>query len=337
MTRSHRAAGRVPPVSPRIETRPGTSPAARLLAPVLRNATWFLRRTRTATRGLRPIAALTDTPVGFMQPAIPGSRTKPVRFGGFPGELVTAPGVRADDEHVVLYFHGGAFFCCGLRSHRRLVSRISAAAGMPVLNVGYRQLPVATLAQSVADGVHAYQLLLLRGRQASNVVLAGDSAGGYLAFAVALAAIEQGLPAPAGIATLSPWLDLDGRYSHEHPNGSRDPYLPMQLITRLLPLLYGDRDPLPSLLDDADLSVLPPVLIQVGSVEALLSDAEQMTGRLAAAGVAARLQIWRRQVHVFQALADFMPEAQAAIREIGEFVVDAVTPAVAEHRTDAAA
>jgi acetyl esterase/lipase len=314
----------VPRITPVIETRPGTSPAARLLAPALRHATWWLRRTRGRNGRLPLLAALTDPFLGIIQAAPPGTRCSPVQFDGFVGELVTAPGVDRDDG-VILYFHGGAFFCCGLRSHRRLVARISAAAGVPVLNVGYRQLPAATLAQSIADCVHAYRLLLLRGYSAEQVVLAGDSAGGYLAFAVALRAVAEGLPAPAGIAALAPWLDLECIYSLVHPNGMTDPYLPLRRVAQIAPLLYGGGAPLPSLLDDADLSVLPPTLIQAGSVEALLSDAEQMTDRLATAGVPVRLQIWEGQVHVFQAFADLVPEAHTAIGEIGAFVADALT------------
>ena len=314
---------RVRPAQPVIETRPGNSAAARMLAPTLRNATWLWRRGSGRSNRLPPVAALSDGYLGLMQPAMPGTRVSPVRFGGFGGELVTAPGADRTDR-VILYFHGGAFFCCGLGSHRRLVSRISAAAGCAVLNVGYRQLPIATLAQSVADCVHAYRMLLLRGYSADRVVLAGDSAGGYLAFAVALAAVQVGLPAPAGIAAMSPWLDLECIYSREHPNGMRDPYLPMRRVSRLLPLLYGRGAPPPSLLDEVDLSVLPPTLIQVGSVETLLSDAEQMTGRLGWAGVPVRLQIWERQIHVFQAFADLVPEAASAIEEIGTFATAVV-------------
>jgi acetyl esterase/lipase len=310
-------------LAPVIETIPSESSAARVLAPALRTATWLLRRT-SGGRNLPRIAALSDPTLGIMQPAPPGTTVKHVQFGGFIGEEVTAAGVE-DRGDRVLYFHGGAFFTCGLRSHRRLVARISAAAGMPVVNVGYRQLPTATLAQSIADCVHAYRLMLLRGHSAERIVLAGDSAGGYLTFAVALKAIAEGLPAPAGLVALAPWLDLDGTYRGSHPNTDNDPYLPMRRVARIIPFLYGGASPLPSLLDEADLSALPPTLIQVGSVEALLSDAEQMTSRLARAGVPVRLQIWENQVHVFQAFADLVPEGHAAIRDIGAFTADALT------------
>jgi len=118
----------------------------------------------------------------------------------------------------------------------------------------------------------------------------------------------------------SPWLDLACTHSSVITNSAGDPYIPVHRIADLAALLRGaDEDPLESLLD-ADLSALPPVLIQVGSIEVLLSDAELMTAALAAAGVPVRLQVWQRQVHVFQAFADMVAEGHLAIDEIGQFV-----------------
>ncbi|WP_051343418.1 alpha/beta hydrolase [Pseudonocardia spinosispora] len=312
-----------------VEIKPSHSPSALLLAPVLRQVTWLIRRFEGRPEaGLPRIAYLSDFYLGLMQPAPSGTQLTPVPFDGFDAELVRAP--RATGEGVVLYFHGGAFFCCGLRSHRRMVARISAACGMPVLNVGYRQLPTATLTQSVQDCLDAYRMLLDSGYSSDQVVFAGDSAGGYLAFAVALRAVAEGLPAPAGITAIAPWVDLECQFSLGHPNGLTDPYLPIRQIRRLIPLLYGGpTSPVASLLD-VDLSALPPTLIQVGSVEALLSDAELMTDRLARDRVPVTLQIWQRQVHVFQAFADLVPEGHAAIREIGAFVRGVITPAEKE-------
>ncbi|HEY1969515.1 MAG TPA: alpha/beta hydrolase [Pseudonocardia sp.] len=298
---------------------------------MLRQATWLLRRTNgRAFTKLPRIVGLSDPSLGLLAPAPAGTHTSVVRFGGFIGELVRGPGVSGQDNgSLVLYFHGGGFFSCGLRSHRRLVARISTAADVPVLNVDYRQLPQATLAQSIDDCVHAYHLMLLRGYRADQIVLAGDSAGGYLAFAVALRAAKLGLPVPAGIAALAPWLDLECTHSRVHPNGFTDPYLPVRRVGQILGLLYGNSAPVEPLLE-ADLSSLPPTLIQVSSIEALLSDAELMTDRLALAGVPVRLQIWQRQVHVFQAIADLVPEGFAAIDQIGRFVADQLAEAAAE-------
>lgn len=307
-------------MNPVIETLPGRSRGARVMGPLLRRVVWpVLSRGRISPALLR-VAHLSDY-AGLLLPAPRGTRRQPVPFELFDAELVLGAGVggAATGGRVVLYFHGGGFFSCGMRTHRRLVARISAAAAAPVLQVAYRQLPIATLDESMQDCLDAYRLLLERGYDGSKVVFAGDSAGGYLAYAVALAAIAEGLPAPAGIAALSPWLDLECTHSLEHVNAATDPYVPVNQLFHIGKLLPGGRDPLEALLD-ADLSALPPSLIQVGSVEVLRCDAELMAERLAKAGVPIRLQIWERQVHVFQAFADAVPEGHAAIAEIGAFV-----------------
>src|SRR3954471_5364658 len=103
----------------------------------------------------------------------------------------------------ILYFHGGAFLTCGLNTHRRLVSRISYAAKQPVLNVGYRQMPYEPITESVADGVDGFRWLLAKGYAPENITIAGDSAGGYLAFSVARAVIDQGWGTPAGVVAIS--------------------------------------------------------------------------------------------------------------------------------------
>lgn len=282
---------------------------------------WPYRLVDWAALGLRPLR---------------GTRRRRVRLDGCRAEWLRAPGARPGAYmyseqragRYLLYLHGGAFVCCGLRTHRRLVSRISSAADATVLAVDYRMLPRHPISTAVADGVRGYRWLLDRGVGAERIVLAGDSAGGTLAFLVGLAAAEQGLPRPAGIAALSPLTDFDTTVKLAHPNARRDPLF----APGVLPVIndLADRASARQPLDGApgtpvspvrgDLETLPPTLIQVGSTEVLLPDAELMGRRLAAAGVPCRLQVWDRQPHVFQAAADLVPEARAAIAEIGEFV-----------------
>lgn len=252
-----------------------------------------------------------------LAPVPRGVRVRRVRFDGFHGEWVTAPKA-VSDGRAVLYFHGGAFFSCGVATHRRMVSRISAAAGIPVLSIAYRQLPDVKLDGSVADCVTAYRQLLAHGYDPEHVVIAGDSAGGFLAFAATLRAIEEGLPRPAGIVGLSPWLDLDCTEKLTHENAATDPYIVAEQMMKLATALVDVPDPLHSPVG-GDLRRLPPALIQAGSIEVLRHDAELMAGRMEQAGVPCRLQIWNGQVHVFQAVP-FIPESRAAIREVGRFV-----------------
>lgn len=297
------------------------------------------RQAATALRlGLRPV--LTYWPLGrtwllpaaaierlaFVLPVPGGTRIRPVRFHGFAAEWVRAPEAGRwsgpDSERVVLYFHGGGFFACGLRTHRRMIARISAAAEAPVLSVAYRKLPHVGLRQSVADGTAAYRWLLEQGHPPESIVVMGDSAGGFMSFAVPLRALEEGLPAPGGIVAMAPWADLDHTRKLLHDNAALDAYLPVGRLERLAELLAEEVLPIDPMLSpvNARLDGLPPVLIQVGSTEMLRADAELMAERLGAAGVPCKLEIWEGQVHVFQIFADMIPEGLRAIRRIGDFV-----------------
>ncbi|MBW8480731.1 alpha/beta hydrolase [Actinomadura parmotrematis] len=313
-------------MEPSLELRPGTSVRARLAAQGLRATIRpVLTHWPLSARALRPAFAI-DLAAPLALPAPRWARVERVAFDGFCAEWVRAPG--ADESRAVLYFHGGGFFSCGLRTHRRMVARLAAAAGAPVLSVGYRQLPAAPLATSVADCADAYRWLLGQGVDASRIAVAGDSAGGFLAFAAPLRAMAAGLPAPGAIVALSPLTDLDHTAKVAHDNARLDAYLPARRVERLAGLLTEGAVPLDPLVSpvNADLAALPPVLIQVGSTEMLLPDAELMAERLAAAGVPCRLQVWEGQVHVFQVLADLVPEGVAALHEAGAFVREHTLP-----------
>ncbi|WP_329520029.1 alpha/beta hydrolase [Spirillospora sp. NBC_01491] len=314
-------------MDPVIESRPGATVRARLTARGLRlTARPLLSWWPLGPRGLRPAFAI-DLAAPLALPAPRWARVEPVPFGDFRAEWVSAPdpsGTGTSDAggRAVLYFHGGGFFSCGLRTHRRLVARISAASGAPVLSVAYRQLPAAPLAVSVADCVRAYRWLLDRGYAPGRIVVAGDSAGGFLAFAATMQALAEGLPSPGGIVALAPLTDLDHTSKVAHENARLDAYLPARRVERLAGLLTEGAVPLDPMASPVNgpLEGLPPVLIQVGSTEMLLPDAELMAGRLARAGVPCRLQVWEGQVHVFQVFADLVPEGLAALHEVGAFV-----------------
>jgi acetyl esterase/lipase len=264
--------------------------------------------------GMLPLP-LVEAAAGLL-PTPRGGRYEKVGFAGFTGEWVRPE--KAGDG-VLLYFHGGGFVTCGLATHRPAVARIAQAAGLPVLSVAYRQLPAVPLAGSVEDCLSVYRDLLRDGVDPARIVLAGDSAGGCLAFATALGALADGLPGPSGIVALSPWLDFDCATKLAHPNATRDAYAPVGRLARLTELLGVTADPMLSPVN-ADLTGLPPTLLIAAESEMLRCDAELMAERLAAADVPVTLQIWAGQVHAFPVLADLLPESLAAIREIGTFV-----------------
>ncbi|MET0449149.1 MAG: alpha/beta hydrolase fold domain-containing protein [Aeromicrobium sp.] len=261
-------------------------------------------------------------------PVHEGTMWRTVDLASSTSEWLQAKGVSDIDggnDRAILYFHGGAFLTCGLNTHRRLVSRISYAAQQPVLNVGYRQMPYEPITESVADGVDGFRWLLAQGYRPEDVTIAGDSAGGYLAFSVARAVIDQGWGRPAGVVAISPFLDFDPAGKKAHRNADRCQTFPLHAVAKLTDVslrldnrrgITGRRvDPV-----NMPLADMPPAMIHVGSREVLMADAELMANRLVSAGVPCDLQVWEKQVHVFHAAASWVPEARLAIDEIGTFV-----------------
>nr|WP_083467318.1 alpha/beta hydrolase [Kibdelosporangium sp. MJ126-NF4]CEL22756.1 putative esterase [Kibdelosporangium sp. MJ126-NF4]CTQ89895.1 putative esterase [Kibdelosporangium sp. MJ126-NF4] len=258
-------------------------------------------------------------------PRLRSTRMERVVGASWRGELVRphGPATRAG---ALLYLHGGAFVFCGLATHRRIVERLALRTGLPVLSVEYRQLPRARLDESLADVIDAFRWLVDNGHDGS-IVCVGDSAGGHLAFALALAAEKAGVSGPAGVVGLSPWLDFDSRTKQAHPNSRKDVFIPTRRLSRVARLCTGtqdrDIDPLRSPVNGT-LGCLPPVLLLCAEDEVLRCDAELMAERLEAADVEYKIQIWQGQVHAFPVLGHFLPESRAAIDEIAHFVDDVV-------------
>lgn len=280
--------------------------------------------------------------IARLLPVHAGTKWRTVELSDCNSEWLQAKGVD-DVAHgnpgAILYFHGGAFLTCGLNTHRRLVSRISYASDQPVLNVGYRQMPYEPITESIADGVDGFRWLMEQGYKPENITIAGDSAGGYLAFSVARVVMDEGWGRPAGVVAISPLLDFDPKGKQNHRNANRCQLFPVHAVAKLSDValrmdtrrgIEGTRTcPV-----DMPLGDMPPALIHVGSREVLMADAELMANRLVSAGVPCDLQVWDRQIHVFQAAASWLPEARTAINEIGAFVQRlaeqeaAMTPAV---------
>lgn len=282
---------------------------------------------------------LIDT-VARLLPVHEGTRWRTIGLADCSAEWLRAKGVaESTDSGAILYFHGGAFMTCGLNTHRRLVSRISFASQQPVLNVCYRQMPAEPIVTSISDGVDAFAWLVAQGYRPGQITIAGDSAGGYLAFSVARAVMDRGWGKPAGVVAISPLLDFDDTRKRAHRNANRCQTIPMHALSRLGKVALGLEtrrgvDGQRTCPVDMPLADMPPALIHVGSREVVMADAELMANRLTSAGVPCELQVWDRQVHVFQASASWVPEARSAIEEIGTFVrhlatqiVDVTAPA----------
>lgn len=253
-------------------------------------------------------------------PRLRGTECEHVDGGDWRAEFVRPRGT-VDRTAAILYLHGGAFLFCGLATHRRIVERLALKTGLPVLSVAYRHLPKGRLDDSLADAAEAVRWLETHGIAPNTVVCVGDSAGGHLAFALALNAPAAGLSRPAGVVGLSPWLDFDSVAKLGHRNARTDVFIPARRLSRVGLLCAGtgtEIDPVRSPVN-GDLSNFPPVLIQCAEDEVLRCDAELMAERLTAAGVEHKLQIWQGQVHAFPVLAHALPESRAALDEIATF------------------
>jgi acetyl esterase/lipase len=242
---------------------------------------------------------------------------------------------RCGTKRAILYLHGGAFLTCGLNTHRPLVSCLSRSSDGPVLNVDYRMLPRYPISSAVADALDGYRWLHETGYGAGDIVVAGDSAGGYLAFMTALSASAAGLPRPAGVVAISPLTDIS---PDRAACGTRTctvfPPRTTAVFARYLARAHaritvnGQEGPLASPFAE-DLRDMPPVMIHAGAEELLVGDAELMTDRLRDSGVPCDLHLWAGQVHDFAVAGNATPESRAAIKMIGRFVQDVTT----QHRS----
>ncbi|OBF81923.1 esterase [Mycobacterium sp. 852002-51163_SCH5372311] len=247
-------------------------------------------------------------------------------------QLVRAPGVLPADgtRRVVVYLHGGAFLTCGANSHGRLVESLSKFADAPVLIVNYRLLPKHSIGMALDDCYDGYRWLRSRGYEPDQIVLAGDSAGGYLALALAQRLQDEG-EEPAGLVAISPLLQLAKECKQAHPNIKCDAMFPAKAFDALIELVAsaaakhivdGKPEEIYEPLEHIKPG-LPRTLIHVSGSEVLLHDAQLAASRLAAVGVPAEVRVWPGQVHDFQLAAPLVPEALRSLRQIGEYIREA--------------
>jgi acetyl esterase/lipase len=253
-------------------------------------------------------------------------------LGGVTGEWVRPARTTANGAQgaAILYLHGGAYCIGSPATHRAATARLARATGLPVFVADYRLAPEHPFPAAVDDAVSAYRSLQAMG----PVIIAGDSAGGGIALAVALAGRPLQLDPPAALILFSPWVDLttsmlsDEAATHEavlsrawlgacarHYLAGGDPTVP------LASPVYGD------------LHGLPPTLIQVGSDELLYGDAVRIHDALTDAGVAVRCEIVPAVWHSFHLHAGMLPAANAAIDRASRFIFNSVAPPVLDpHR-----
>ena len=274
---------------------------------------------------------LIDLVARVLKPA-PGTVRATIALPNCTAQLIRAGGVLPADgnRRIVLYLHGGGFLTCGANTHGRLMTMLSKFADSPVLAVNYRMIPKHSVGMALDDCHDAYKWLRLTGYDPEQIVLAGDSAGGYLALALAERLQLDG-EEPAAMVTLSPLFEIDNESRTRHPNTRTDVMLPPKAFTALAEMVRAAADRNVSdgkpeeLYEPLDHIApgLPRTLIHVSGSEVLLNDARKAAHLLAAAGVPVEVRVWPGQMHVFQLAAPTVPEATRSLRQIGDYIREA--------------
>jgi acetyl esterase/lipase len=255
----------------------------------------------------------------FARPCPDDVLLESVDVGGVPAEWTSIKGQAP--ARTILYLHGGGYVIGSIATHRELVSRIARSGNARALSVEYRLAPEHQCPAAVDDAVAAYKYLREQGIPASQIVIAGDSAGGGLTVATLLALRDAGEALPAAGVCLSPWVDLCGEGESMVTKASVDPMVGEEGLTQMAAHYAGEelRNPQASPLY-GDLRGLPLLLLQVGTSETLLDDSTRLAEKARAAGVDVTLEEWEDMFHVWHFFAGMLPEGQRAIDRIGEFV-----------------
>jgi monoterpene epsilon-lactone hydrolase len=220
-------------------------------------------------------------------------------LGGVPAEKIAPSNAVAD--RTIFYLHGGGYCVGGCASHRTLAARMAEQAQATAFVVDYRLAPEHPFPAAHDDAVAAWRAMLALGRDPAHTIIAGDSAGGGLSLACAIAARDAGLPLPAGLHLISPWANLTNASPAYAAKAETDFIITQQGIDEFADgyMGAGDRRDTRASPLFADLAGLPPMLIQVGSEEVLMSDSIQLAERAGFAQVDVTLRIWPHMIHIW--------------------------------------
>ena len=253
-------------------------------------------------------------------PAPDDVRQSPTTIGGVSAIEVTAPG--ADADAVILYFHGGVYVIGSAATSVPLVAELVRRTGARVITLDYRLAPEHPYPAAVEDAQAAYRGLLEQGVDPGQIALAGESAGGGLAVATLLALRDAGTPLPSCAFVMSPYADLTLSGESIAERAAVDRTLTPEGLRLRVPDYVAGADPADPLISPVfgDLTGLPPLLIQVGTNEILLSDALRLAERAAMGDVTVTLDVTDSVPHVFQAFAAMLDEADAALDRASTFL-----------------
>lgn len=256
------------------------------------------------------------------EPLPPAWRGEPVDAGGVEAEWSWLEPDGAADGPVVLVLHGGGFCVCDVPTYRELSASVAAAAGGRALTVGYRRAPEHVFPAAVEDCATAYGWVLDQGVDPGRVVFFGDSAGGNLCVSTCLLARDRGLPMPGAIVPISPGVDLTFAAESNVTKRELDPFSRIDNRPRMLEAYLRGADPLHPLASPlyADLRGLPPMLVLAGPDETCVDAAVDLARRATEQGVEATCELVDGAFHTWMGYVGVVPEADAAIARVGQFI-----------------
>ncbi|MGW4643730.1 alpha/beta hydrolase fold domain-containing protein [Sphaerisporangium sp. NPDC004334] len=254
----------------------------------------------------------------------PGLTTDPGGLDYLETEVAGLPALWAVPKHspedrVILSVHGGGGVSGSIYTHRKMFGHLAKASGVRALITGYHRTAYPV---PVEDTVTAYRGLLDQGFDAGHIALAGDSLGAGVSLAAILRARELGLPLPAALMLLSPWVDMTVGEETFDTNRATEEFFYKEVVEILAYLYLGGADPKDPLASPlhADLSGLPPIYIQAGGDETLLGEARRLAGNARAAGVDAEIEVFPGQLHTFQMAAGRSKVSDDAIGKLAQWV-----------------
>jgi phenylacetate-CoA ligase len=248
-----------------------------------------------------------------------GVDVTPAVVGGIPAEFLEVSG--GQTSRALLWLHGGGYAIGSLNTVRPLAARIAMASRARVVAIDYRLAPESPYPAALEDALAAYRGLL-REYSPDTIAVGGDSAGGGLTLALLMALRDAGEPLPAAGVCLSPWADLTMTATSYEAATAIDPQAARWQLAQMARAYLGGlpaETPLASPVFGA-FQGLPPLLVHVGGAERLLDDAVVVATRAREAGVDVTLTVAERMLHVWHAFAPKLPQASAAIEEVGAWL-----------------
>lgn len=270
-----------------------------------------------------------DHALAHLFPALESVSYSNVTLGGVPCLRVVPE--QLTSGRVLLYLHGGGYVHGGVNGYRGLTGRYAQALQAEVYVPDYRQAPEHPFPTPIDDTFNAYRALLASGIDPRALTLSGDSAGGAMVVTVMRKARDAGLPLPVAGVAISPWANLTHSGASASVRDGLDPLCSTAFLNTLartfldgeLPT-HPDASPVFASLHD-----LPPILIQIGENEVMLSDAIRLAAHLGESRVRTSLEIWPAMFHVWHLFAGLLPEADQALRNAARFLDDALLSAAA--------